>query len=112
MPVRQGEGWRWHEDLTVILPDGKPVYFHHGKTADGIKMSQTLGMSCCQGHHHNEFSIRYWANSLGLYFSLQVGCLIDKDSYAFAYNNVNLKRPILGCAVIVDGFPVLEPFPL
>lgn len=107
-----GEGWKWHEDLTIVLPDGKPVYFHHGKTADGIKMSQTIGMSCVQGHHHNEFSTRYWANSLGLYFSLQVGCLIDNDSYAFAYNNVNLKRPIIGCALIIDGKPVLEAYPL
>jgi len=107
-----GQGWRWTEDLTVILPDGKPVYFHHGKAADGIKFSQTTGMSTVQGHHHNEFSTRYWANSLGLYFSLQVGCLIDNDSYAFAYNNVNLKKPIIGCALICDGIPVLEAFPL
>ena len=107
-----GEGWKWHDDLTLVMPDGNPVYFHHGKTADGIKMSQALGMSCVQGHHHNEFSTRYWANSLGLYFSLQVGCLIDDDSYAFAYNNVNLKRPIIGCALIVDGIPVLEAFPM
>lgn len=110
--LQVGDGWKWHEDLTVILPDGKPVYFHHGKTADGIKMSQTMGMSTVQGHHHNEFSVRYWANSLGLYFSLQVGCLIDNDSYAFAYNNVNLKKPIIGCALIVDSIPVLEAFPL
>lgn len=106
------EGWKWHDSLTITLPDGKPVYFHHGKTADGIKMSQTMGMSAVQGHHHNEFSVRYWANSLGLYFSLQVGCLIDDESYAFAYNNVNLKRPIIGCALIIDGIPVLEAYPL
>jgi hypothetical protein len=107
-----GDGWSWHEDMTLIMPDGKPVYFHHGKTADGIKLSQTMGMSCVQGHHHNEFSTRYWANSLGLYFSLQVGCLIDNDSYAFAYNNVNLKKPIIGSALICEGIPVLEAFPL
>ena len=107
-----GEGWKWHDDLTLMMPDGRPVYFHHGKTADGIKMSQTLGMSCVQGHHHNEFSARYWANSLGLYFSLQVGCLIDNESYAFAYNNVNLKRPIIGAAVIIEGVPTLEAMPL
>ena len=107
-----GDDWKWHESLTITLPNGSPVHFHHGKTADGIKMSQTMGMSCVQGHHHNEFSIRYWANSLGLYFSLQVGCLIDDDSYAFAYNNVNLKKPIIGCALIIDSIPVLEAYPM
>lgn len=107
-----GKGWVWSEDLTLKLPNGKPVYFHHGKTADGIRMSQTMGMSTVQGHHHNEFSIRYWANSLDLYFSLQVGCLIDNESYAFAYNNVNLKKPIIGCALIINSIPILEAYPL
>ena len=107
-----GKGWQWHDELIVDLPNGKPVYFHHGKSANGIQLSQTMGMSCCQGHHHNEFGIRYWANSLGLYFSLQVGCMIDNDSYAFAYNNVNLKKPIIGCAVIIDSIPILEAYPL
>lgn len=107
-----GEGWKWHYDLTLVLPDGKPVYFHHGKAADGLKLSQTMGMSCVQGHYHEKFNVSYWANSLGLYFSMQVGCLIDDDSYAFAYNNVNLKRPIIGTGLIIDGYPILEPMPL
>lgn len=69
-------------------------------------------MSCVQGHFHEKFKIYYWANPLGLYWAMQVGCLIDDDSLAFAYNNVNLKRPIIGCGVIVDGVPILEAMPL
>jgi hypothetical protein len=107
-----GPGWKWHYDLTIELPDGRPVYFHHGKAADGLKLSQSLGMSCVQGHYHEKFNVQYWGNSLGLYFSMQVGCLIDDDSLAFAYNNVNLKRPVIGTGLIVDGYPVLEPMPL
>lgn len=107
-----GDGWVWHNDLTLTLPDGSPVYFHHGKSADGLKLSQTTGMSTVQGHYHEKFNISYWANSLGLYFSMQVGCLIKDSSYAFAYNNVNLKRPIIGLGLIIDSKPVLEAFPL
>ena len=107
-----GNGWKWHYDLTIVLPDGKPVYFHHGKAADGLKLSQTMGMSCVQGHYHEKFNVQWWANSLGLYFSMQVGCLIDDDSFAFEYNNVNLKRPIIGTGLIVDSRPVLEPMVL
>lgn len=107
-----GSGWKWHNDLTIVLPDGKPVYFHHGKSANGLQLSQTMGMSCVQGHFHEKFNISYWANSLGLYFSMQIGCLIDDESYAFAYNNVNLKRPIIGLGLIIDGKPVLEAMPL
>jgi hypothetical protein len=40
---------------------------------------------------------------------MQVGCLVDKDSLAMAYAKNNLKRPIIGCAMIVEGIPLLIP---
>jgi len=107
-----GKGWKWHMDLTIALPNGEKVYFHHGKSADGLKLSQAMGMSVVQGHYHEKFSVDYWANPLGAYFSMQVGCLIHDRSYAFSYNNTNLKRPIIGCGLIIDGVPVLELMPL
>lgn len=106
------DGWQWHQDITLELPNGESVYVHHGKSANGLQLSQTMGMSCVQGHFHEKFNVAYWANSLGLYFSMQIGCLIDDESYAFAYNNVNLKRPIIGTGLIIDGYPVLEAMPL
>lgn len=107
-----GPGWKWHMEMTIELPDGQKVYLHHGKSADGMKLSQAMGMSVVQGHYHEKFSVDYWANPLGTYFSMQVGCLIHDDSYAFSYNNANLKRPMIGCGLIIDGVPVLELMPL
>lgn len=107
-----GPGWKWHPDITLQLPDGQNVYVHHGKTADAIKVSQTMGMSFVCGHFHEKFGINYWANPLGLYFAMNCGCLIDDKSLAFSYNNVNLKRPIIGTGLIIDGKPVLEAMPL
>jgi hypothetical protein len=107
-----GEGWKWHHDMVLDLPDGQQVYVHHGKSADAIKTSQIMGMSHVCGHYHESFGIKYWANPNGLYFAMNCGCLIDDDSYAFAYNNVNLKRPIIGTGLIIDGIPVLEAMPL
>lgn len=107
-----GDGWTWHYDLTIFLPDGRPVYFHHGKSVNGLRLSQAMGMHTVQGHFHEQFNVQYWSNPLGLYWSMQVGCLIDDSSYAFAYNNVNVKRPIIGTGLIIDGQPVLEPMAL
>lgn len=104
-----GEGWQWHHDLTIKLPNGNSCYFHHGKASDVLKLSQQMGMCAVQGHYHNDFSVKYWANPNGLYWGLQIGCLIDDKSYAFSYNNVNIKRPLIGTAVIVNSLPVLEP---
>lgn len=103
------DNWKWHFDLTITLPNGQKVYFHHGKTSDVVKLSQQMGMSAVQAHYHESYGVHYWGNSTGLYWGLQVGCLIDDDSLAFAYNNVNIKRPIVGTGLIIDSLPVLEP---
>ncbi len=107
-----GAGWKWHNDMVIDLPDGQQVYVHHGKTKDALKVSQSMGMSFVCGHFHEDFGIKYWANPNGLYFAMNSGCLIDDESYAFAYNNVNLHRPIIGTSLIIEGVPVLEAMPL
>ena len=107
-----GDGWKWHYDMTIELPDGQQVYIHHGKSAEAIKTSQAMSMSHVCGHYHESFGVKYWANPNGLFFAMNSGCLIDDSSYAFAYNNTNLKRPIIGTSLIIDGIPVLEAMPL
>lgn len=104
-----GNGWKWHNELTIKMSDGKPCYFHHGRGADITKVSMSHGMSAVQGHYHEKYKIEYWGNTLSLNWGMQVGCLIDDDAYAFAYNNTNLKRPIIGCGIIISGQPVLLP---
>ena len=110
--LQVGDGWKWYNDLVITLPDGQQVYVHHGKTKDALKVSQSMGMSFVCGHFHEDFSIKYWANPNGLFFAMNSGCLIDDKSYAFAYNNTNLNRPIIGTSLIIDGVPVLEAMPL
>lgn len=102
------DGWRWSFDLTITLPNGQKCYIHHGKSSDVIKLSQQMGMCAVQGHYHESFKIDYWGNPTGLYWGMQCGCLIDDDALAFSYNNVNLKRPIIGTGLIIDSQPVLE----
>lgn len=109
-----GKGWVWYNDLTLDMePFGKPdVYVHHGKSKQAAKTSQAMSMSHVCGHYHESFAIEYWANPKGLYYGMNVGCLIDDDALAFAYNNSNLKRPIVGTGLIIEGIPVLEAMEL
>lgn len=106
------KGWNWHFDLTLKMSNGAYCYFHHGKAASGLKLSQSMGMSVVQGHFHEKFCIEYWGNPLGLYWSMQVACLVEDSTLAFNYNKTNLKRPIIGCGVILNGHPKLEPMVL
>lgn len=102
------EGWRWYFDRIVQTPLG-PVYFHHSKGANVKKNSQAMGMSFVQGHHHESFEISYWGNPNALLFGMTVGCLVDPKSLAMAYNKNNLRRPVIGVGLIIDGKPLLIP---
>ena len=102
-------GWKWSFDLTINLPNGQKCYVHHGKTSNVIQLSQQMGMCAVQGHFHESFKIDYWGNPTGLYWGMQCGCLIDDDALAFNYNNVNIKRPIIGTGLVIDSMPILEP---
>ena len=110
--LKAPKGWRWHFDLVLEMSDGNKVYFCHGKSSAHSKLSQTMGMSTVQGHFHEKFYIDYWANPNGLYWQMQVGCLVNDKSMAFNYNNTNLKRPIVGTGIILDGHPRLLPMVL
>lgn len=103
-----GNGWKWHEDITLDTPLGK-VYLCHGKSADVFKLAQSLGMSAVQGHYHSLYGCRYYGNSLGLYYGLQCGCLINPKALSFKYNKLQKARPVIGTAVIINGIPILEP---
>jgi hypothetical protein len=106
------KGWSWVFDLTLKLPNGTKCYFHHSKGVNALKNSQAMGMSFVQGHHHERFSIEYWGNPNNLLFGMTVGCLVDTKSLALAYNKNNLKRPVIGSAVIINGIPELIPMQL
>ena len=101
--------WRWHFDLTIKLSNGQLCYFCHGKSASPGKLSQSMGMNTIQGHYHEKMEIIYWANPNGLFFDMRVGCLVNDKSLAFNYNNTNLKRPLIGTGIILDGQPLLIP---
>ena len=101
------EKWQWVNDISVKLPNGQDCYFCHGMVKSGIKLAAQRGTNVVQGHYHTEFKIDYIGNPNNLLFSLQVGCLIDRHSLAFAYDKLNLNRPIIGLGLVVDSKPVL-----
>jgi len=101
--------WKWHFELEVRLPNGQPCYFHHGRSANSLTASQHRGMPIVQGHYHEKFNIQYWGTTERLNWGMNVGCLVDDKALAFEYNNSNLKRPIIGCGVIIDSQPHLLP---
>ncbi len=109
---RRRTSWKWHFEMEVRLPNGQPCYFHHGRHANALIASQHRGMSVVQGHYHEKFNIQYWGTTERLNWGMNVGCLVDDKALAFEYNNSNLKRPIIGCGMIIDSQPRLMPMVL
>jgi len=104
--------WKWVDDLTLTMSNGQRCFFTHGRSADILKVSQTMGMSAVQGHYHTKFVISWWANPDNLFFGMNVGCLIDQKSMAFNYAKNFRTRFIIGCGIIIDGIPRLLPMVL
>ena len=79
---------------------------------NGIKLAAQRGTNVVQFHFHTEFRVDYIGNPNSLIWSLQSGCLIDRKALAFAYDKLNLNRPIIGTSMIIDSKPVLIPMTL
>jgi hypothetical protein len=104
--------WSWHFDIKLELCNREQVYFHHGKLANTLRVSQAYGMSAVQGHFHELFGVQYWGAPGGLHFAAQTGCLVDWHALAMAYAKNNLKRPVLGSLIILDGLAFTVPMVL
>jgi hypothetical protein len=106
------KGWTWHFDLRIQMSNGEWLYAHHGKSPKTGALSIIEGCCTIEGHHHTAYGITYWRNSSGLYWGMHCGYLADHDSLAQAYAQSNLKKGIVGCAVILNGQPRLVPMVL
>ncbi len=104
--------WNWHESLILELPNKQKCKFVHGISSNILAASQSCGMSLVQGHHHSLFELRYWSAGNGLHFAITSGCLIDDKSMAFAYNKLQVKRPLIGVTFIENSTPYLIPMAL
>ena len=104
--------WKWIDDLTLTMSNGQRCFFTHGRSADILKVSQTMGMSAVQGHYHTKFVISWCANPDNLFFGMNVGCLINQKSLSMNYAKNFRTRFILGCGVILNGIPRLLPMVL
>jgi hypothetical protein len=103
------EGWKWSPEVRLQFSNGSVAVAHHGYSANALMASQRRGISLIQFHFHTKFSINYWQNLDELHWALQCGCMIDDTSRAFAYNKLTVERPIVGCAGVINGLPVLFP---
>lgn len=75
----------------------------HSISASTKNNAAKFSHNSIQGHHHSLFEIAYARDTNMIRWSMTVGCLMDTNSVAAKYGEgVVLKRPIIGCGVIVS----------
>lgn len=101
-------GWKWADSWEI---DG--VKYEHGEGQSGSlgALKAALGnmQSTVIGHLHSFAGIIYNANPKFLIFGFNVGCLIDRKKYAFAYGKNMKNKPILGAGIVHKGVPTFIP---
>lgn len=91
----------WKDDFQFVI-DG--VKYTHGTGYSGrgghLQCAVDNRMSCVIGHLHSTAGIEYTANEVDCIFGMNVGCGIDKKSYAFDYGKDFKLKPIISCGVV------------
>lgn len=95
--VLEVPNWNFVHKLEV---DG--VSYVHGIGSKAHVRSVKDMQSTVQGHHHTECYVQWKVGSNNKIFGMQVGCGIDKDSYAMAYGKW-FPKPAIGCGVVING---------
>lgn len=100
--------WDYTDRVTI-----DNIVYEHGEAYGGVTPFRNAVVSAMQsiviGHHHQAAGISYVSNDKEMLFGMCVGCLIDVDSYAFAYSKNYKFKPTLSAGVVLYGVPKLVP---
>jgi hypothetical protein len=110
-PDTGGELWEWAYSHTFQTRLG-PVQVKHQCAGDPRNAAAHEGTNLIVGHNHSRFDLSYGASSQRLYWGATAGCLLDRESLAFAYGRETANKPILGLMKVIDGVPFHFPMVL
>lgn len=104
------DSWVFSPKHYIDIGNGNLALLTHSISSN-VRTNATKFSHCSiQGHHHSEFGVHFYADHNNIRWAMGVGALLDPKSPAARYGASSiLKRPILGCGVIQNGWPLLVP---
>ena len=101
--------WKWHQKLLIPLPSGQDLFVTHNFKANILQSA--MGLNCCFacGHFHTQMQLSYASSPTQLYWAMCVGTTLNPKSDAFKYQRTFVKRPLLGCGIVIDSIPQIIP---
>jgi len=97
--VLDAPGWNFVEEY---FDEATGVLYQHGEGGTARTVAAREQVSTVQGHRHSEAYAWHLANRRQRLWGMQVGCGLDRRSYAAAYARVGPK-PAIACAVVADN---------
>jgi len=104
-------GWKWSEQTLI---DG--VLYTHGTGCGGMHPAYNMAKNnCCSvvmGHVHSAAGVKFMCGPKSRIFGVDTGCGVDSNHLAMDYGRNIARKPIVACAVVLDGVqPFLEICP-
>lgn len=101
-----GVDWTVHPRFGRFTIDG--VEYSHGENGPqgqyaALNQCKSRFRSVVIGHLHANACCEWYANGEFRIFGLSVGCGIDVEKMQFEYGHKFVRKPILGCGVVIDG---------
>ena len=97
-------GTNWHWTDRVVYDN---VQYVHGEGGTARTRAKNDMMSTVQGHIHTQAYTEWMVGNNFKIFAMQVGCGIDRESYAMAYAK-NYKKQAIGCGVVIGGHTAIN----
>ena len=97
-----GTTWNWTERMEY---DG--VQFVHGEGGTARTKAKNDLQSTVQGHIHTQAYVEWMVGNKAKLFGMQVGCGLDRETYAAAYAK-HYKKQAIGCGVVIGGHTAIN----
>lgn len=103
------KGWQWVDKYII---GGKIVISHGliGGEYAHVNAVKHFRCSAIIGHTHSSLAVQWMRGPISMMFGANAGCLIDETALVFGYAKDLVRRPVLGCIVLVDNkLPITIP---
>lgn len=102
------KNWEWVNNVEI-----DDVYYYHGTGSSSaypaFNAAKLRNQSVVMGHYHTKAAINWMCGPKShRIFGMSVGCGIDAKHLAMKYGENYLVKPMISCAVVHDGYPILE----
>tara|TARA_R100001480_G_scaffold106888_1_gene108980 strand:+ start:190 stop:900 length:711 start_codon:yes stop_codon:yes gene_type:complete len=97
-----GTDWDWQPRFVI-----DDVQYVHGEGGTARTRAKNDMMSTVQGHIHTQAYTEWMVGNKFKIFGMQIGCGIDRTSYAMSYAR-EYKKQAIGCGVVIGGHTAIN----